>query len=91
MRTLYHQQLNSLWRYRYTENKCIEYVAANREVSTKGTQKHNKKRNENLIEGKIIYDVAKSFQIDYVSLKVHIKFLKFCKQHLLRNHTFSVL
>lgn len=80
MRTLYHQQQNSLWRDCYTENKWIEYVAANREVLTKGTQKHNKKRNENLIEGKIFYDVAKSFQTDYVRLHVQMKSLQFCKQ-----------
>lgn len=79
MRTLYHQQQNSLWKYYYTENKWIEYVAANTEVSTKGTEIHNKNRNENLIETKIFYDVAKSFQRDYGSVYVHIKSLKFCK------------
>lgn len=41
----------------------MEYAAANREVLAKGTQKHNKKKNENLIEGKVFYDVARSFQI----------------------------
>lgn len=55
-------------------------MAANKEVSTKDTQKHNKRRNENLIEGNTCYNVAKSFQIDYGSLYVHIKSLIFYKQ-----------
>lgn len=54
-------------------------VAAQKEASTKGTQKYNNRKNENLIEGKIFYDVPESFQIDYGGLYVHIKSLKFCK------------
>lgn len=57
----------------------VECVAAHKEVSTKGTQKQINRKNENLIEGKIFYDVSKSFQIDYGGLYVHIKSLKFCK------------
>lgn len=54
---------------------------ANREGATKGTQKHSKKRNEIIIEGKKIFsDVAKSFQTDHIVLYVHIKSLTFCKQ-----------
>lgn len=45
------------------QHKWIEYAAANREGLAKVIQKHNKKRNENLIERKIFYGVVKSFQI----------------------------
>lgn len=46
--------------------KWIEYAAANRG----GTQKHDKKKNENLIEGKIYYEVVKSFQMSMCFQKI---------------------